>query len=48
MERQGIHRAAAFNWNSTAQKTLDVYYHVAGAKCSALAADRRKVAPARG
>lgn len=30
LERLGIHRAAQFRWDSAAQKTLDVYYEVAG------------------
>jgi glycosyltransferase involved in cell wall biosynthesis len=32
MERLGAHRATLFSWNRTAQRTLDVYYDVAGAK----------------
>lgn len=32
MERLGIQRAAAFSWTSTAQKTLDTYYAVAGCR----------------
>jgi glycosyltransferase involved in cell wall biosynthesis len=30
MERLGMHRAATFSWESTAGKTLDLYYAVAG------------------
>jgi glycosyltransferase involved in cell wall biosynthesis len=32
MERVGQHRASLFTWERTAQKTLDVYYEVAGGK----------------
>jgi glycosyltransferase involved in cell wall biosynthesis len=32
MERRGAHRAALFSWSRAAQKTLDVYYDVAGTK----------------
>jgi glycosyltransferase involved in cell wall biosynthesis len=31
LERLGIHRASGFTWSRAAQKTLDVYYEVAGA-----------------
>lgn len=31
MERLGLQRAAQFSWQKTAQKTLDVFYEVAGA-----------------
>lgn len=31
MERLGAHRATLFSWQRAAEKTLDVYYHVAGA-----------------
>jgi hypothetical protein len=30
MERLGVQRAATFSWASSAAKTLDVYYAVAG------------------
>jgi glycosyltransferase involved in cell wall biosynthesis len=30
MERLGMQRAAMFSWESTAGKTLDLYYAVAG------------------
>jgi glycosyltransferase involved in cell wall biosynthesis len=30
MERLGMQRAAMFSWESTAGKTLDLYYEVAG------------------
>jgi glycosyltransferase involved in cell wall biosynthesis len=30
MERLGIQRAAMFSWESTAGKTLDLYYEIAG------------------
>jgi len=29
MERLGLHRAAQFSWEKSAQKTLEVYYDVA-------------------
>lgn len=32
MERRGLHRALMFGWSRAAQKTLDVYYDVAGVK----------------
>jgi len=32
MERIGLQRAALFSWRQTAQKTLDVYYEVAGSR----------------
>ena len=32
MERLGLHRASLFTWERTAQKTLDLYHEVAGAK----------------
>jgi len=31
MERLGVQRAAMFSWTSSAAKTLDLYYAVAGA-----------------
>ncbi len=39
-ERLGSQRAAAFTWSRAAQKTLDVYYQVAGARQAAPAAKR--------
>ena len=30
LERLGLQRAAAFSWEKAAEKTLDVYYMVAG------------------
>jgi hypothetical protein len=30
LERLGLQRAASFNWERAAQRTLDVYYEVAG------------------
>jgi len=30
MERLGVQRAAMFSWSSSAAKTLDLYYAVAG------------------
>ena len=32
MERLGLHRASLFTWERTAQKTLELYHEVAGAK----------------
>ena len=32
VERLGLRRAARFNWASTAQKTLDIYYEIADSK----------------
>jgi glycosyltransferase involved in cell wall biosynthesis len=34
MERLGVQRASLFTWEKTAQKTLQLYYEVAGAKIS--------------
>jgi glycosyltransferase involved in cell wall biosynthesis len=31
MERLGAHRATLFSWQKAAERTLDVYYGVAGA-----------------
>ena len=42
MERLGVQRAAMFNWESTAAKTLDLYYAIAG---KATGAGRAKGAP---
>ncbi len=41
MERLGVQRAAMFSWTSSAAKTLDLYYAVAGAASKAPAAVRR-------
>ncbi len=41
MERLGVQRAATFSWTSSAAKTLDLYYSVAGAASQAPAAVRR-------
>ncbi len=38
MERLGVQRAAMFSWTSSAAKTLDVYYSVAGGASKAFAA----------
>ncbi len=35
MERLGLARAAAFSWENTARRTLDVYYTIAGARQAA-------------
>ncbi|MCP5116948.1 MAG: glycosyltransferase family 4 protein, partial [bacterium] len=35
IERLGLKRAATFNWDQTAQKTLDTYYDVAGGQRAA-------------
>jgi hypothetical protein len=32
LERLGTHRAAGFTWERAAQRTLDVYYDVAGVR----------------
>ncbi len=40
MERLGIQRAAMFSWTSSAAKTLDLYYAVAGSASKAPAARR--------
>jgi len=32
LERLGIQRAAGFTWERAAQRTLDVYYEVAGVR----------------
>jgi glycosyltransferase involved in cell wall biosynthesis len=34
MERLGLHRASLFTWERTAQKTLEIYQEVAGARSS--------------
>jgi len=48
MERRGAQHAAQFNWSRAAQKTLDVYYDVAGAKRDTGAAmPRRRAVGAR-
>ncbi|MGB6940998.1 MAG: glycosyltransferase family 1 protein [Bryobacteraceae bacterium] len=41
MERLGVQRAAMFSWTSSAAKTLDLYYAVAGSASKAPAAVRR-------
>ncbi len=40
MERLGVQRAAMFSWTSSAAKTLDLYYAVAGSASKAPAARR--------
>jgi glycosyltransferase involved in cell wall biosynthesis len=32
MERIGLQRSAQFNWRKTAERTLEVYYDVAGSR----------------
>jgi len=32
LERLGVHRAAAFTWEKSAARTLQVYYDVAGSR----------------
>ncbi len=39
-ERLGSQRAAGFTWSRAAQKTLSVYYDVAGARQTAIASNR--------
>jgi glycosyltransferase involved in cell wall biosynthesis len=41
MERLSVQRAAMFSWSSSAAKTLDVYYAVAGGASKAFAAVRK-------
>ncbi len=41
MERLGVQRAAMFSWTSSAAKTLDLYYAVAGSASKAPAAARK-------
>ena len=41
MERLGVQRAAMFSWNSSAAKTLELYYAVAGGAAKASAAVRK-------
>jgi len=43
MERLGLQRSKDFSWQKTAQKTLDIYYEVAGANGHA----RAKAKPAQ-
>ena len=43
MERLGAQRATTFSWTRTAQRTLDVYYEVAGAKQRSAVESRRPV-----
>src|SRR5579885_3377068 len=43
MERMGMQRAAQFSWEQAARRTLEVYYHVAGA---ARIAGRKAQSPA--
>lgn len=48
MERLGSKRAARFNWTRTAERTLDVYYDVAGERRPrTVRVDRKRVASAR-
>jgi len=41
MERLGVQRAAMFNWQNTAAKTLDLYYAIAGKAMGQPARDRK-------
>jgi glycosyltransferase involved in cell wall biosynthesis len=41
MERLGVQRAASFSWTSSASKTLDLYYAVAGGASKGFAAVRK-------
>jgi glycosyltransferase involved in cell wall biosynthesis len=44
MERLGVQRAAMFSWSSSAAKTLDVYYAVAGAGLKGAAVQKSRSA----
>jgi glycosyltransferase involved in cell wall biosynthesis len=41
MERLGVQRAATFSWASSAAKTLDIYYAVAGDRSQVSSAVRK-------
>lgn len=43
LERLGVHRAAAFSWEKSAARTLDVYYDVAGRRTRHAAAVAARV-----
>lgn len=45
LERLGMHRAALFSWERAAQRTLDVYYDVAGARRPKRLALKASVSP---
>ena len=47
MERLGMQRAAMFSWESTAGKTLDVYYAVAGEMSRAVAPAMKTISAGR-
>ena len=47
MERLGAQRAAIFSWESTAAKTLELYYEIAGHAVPAPAATMKSVSAAR-
>jgi len=46
MERLGTQRAASFSWESTAAKTLDLYYEVAGSASVAPASEKKRASAA--
>jgi glycosyltransferase involved in cell wall biosynthesis len=46
MERLGTQRAAGFSWESTAAKTLDLYYEVAGNPSVAPASEKKRASVA--
>ncbi len=48
MERLGLQRAAMFSWSSSAARTLDVYYAVAGGTSKAFAAAGKSSSVVRG